>query len=134
MFGIDRLIAFAIRIQNTGWSLDVGGKWCGTDFGKRVVERPLAVEAHMPKFTSRFVQYFGNQLAFAEDCARALFQSSARTNECFPVVPFNLADEKDLDLPTRFFTQPDQPRRNHTRVIDDDDIIRTKIVRKLFEA
>src|ERR1043165_585255 len=133
MSGIDRLIPFAICVRNTGRAFDVWRKWCRTDLRERVVERALAVEAHMSKFSAGFVEHFSDQLAFAEDRSRSFFQSRAGSDECFPDVGFDLAHEKDLDLPARSFTLSEQTGRNHTRVINDNDIIRTDIVRKLFK-
>src|SRR5215217_3123677 len=124
LLGINRLVSFTIFSGNTGRTLDVWRQRRRSDLCEHVVKWTFTMKTHATQLWSRFVEHLCDQTALAKDRARALFQPPAGTHEGFPNLRLNLTHEKDLNLPTRLLTTPQQSRGNHTRVVHHDDIVR----------
>src|ERR1051325_2451727 len=80
------------------------------------------------------IEHFRDQSSFAKDGASTLLQSRAGTDERFPNFGFELTHEKDFNLSACLFAMSDQARRNHARVVHDDDVVGTKMLSELIES
>jgi hypothetical protein len=97
------------------------------------VKGALALEAHPPYFSPRFVQQFTISLP-SRNLRESLFSISRQAARALPNRYLHLAHKKRSRPVPLIFTLSDQASRNHTRVIYNDDIVRTEISGELFKT